>query len=215
MATCQQVYSELCATLYAKVTFLCERISDFSEFARTLGSTHSHLIEKLEITLHNYYILAKLPVLTGLKTLVVSPPEWALDSVARAWNNIRPRPDWRWIRKSETIKALKHFADAQTSLERITFVERGWPGCTADAATEVKEALSEIDEHIRCLRSSEWSVEASRRAVAEATKGKTSTYLSTFVRALYILDPKTTKSEQGIFHTQLPVTMHPTHPVNV
>ena len=44
MATCPQIYSECYPVLYANTTFHCAKISDFSEFLRSLGSKYRGLV---------------------------------------------------------------------------------------------------------------------------------------------------------------------------
>ena len=153
MATCHQIYSECYTVLYANTTFHCARISDFSEFLRSLGSKHRGLVATIEIASHNYEVLPKLKDLTGLKTLVVSvgyPAVWP-----PGFYGYQRANNWRWVRRPQTIEALKRFAETHRSLERIKFVERDWPDCYEyHAAANIEQVVSEIDEHIRDLRSS-------------------------------------------------------------
>lgn len=154
MATCRQVYSETCAVSYAGSTFLCERMSDFLEFMRTLGSTHTGLIETVQIASHNYHMLPRLKALTGLKTLVVSvkyqpisPPDWG-PGVSTGGKTLR------WTRRTQALEALTKFAEAQESLVRFEVTGPDMLHRSRSlAAVEIEAAGVEIDEFTRSLRS--------------------------------------------------------------
>lgn len=153
MATCHQINAEIGAMMYAGLTFQCERMSDFSEFTRTLGTTRTRSIRILRIRSYNYHLLGKLTVLTGLKKLVVlvgyqkdyTPPGWIRGEYTG-------KRTWHWSRKTRTIEALKKFAGAQECLVRFEFTGPDEMHCSRSlTAGEIEAAALEMDEYVRGL----------------------------------------------------------------
>lgn len=160
MATSQQVFWETSQMLYANTTFLCERMSDFSQFTRVLGSTNTGLIKTVRIDSHHYHLLPGLKALTGLKTLVVSvehQPVGRPDLVP----SVRTRRSLlRWTRRTHALKALTKFAEVRGCKVRFDFAapdklyQSEWL-----AAGEIEAAAVELDEYVRGLRADNRSIE--------------------------------------------------------
>ncbi|KAI4135129.1 MAG: hypothetical protein LQ347_000947 [Umbilicaria vellea] len=152
MATCRQVYSETCAVACPSMTFLCERISDFLEFTRSLGSRRTRLIETVQIASHNCYMLPGLQALTGLKTLVVAV-KYQLRS-PQVWTGASTQAkNLHWTRRTQVLEAVTKFAAVQGCLVRFEVTVPGTLHCSRSfAADEVEAAGVEIDEYTRGLR---------------------------------------------------------------